>query len=199
MVGDDSFVIKPRLGECVSPPQSTMLCVHSAFTCPGTFCLSAPPQARARWLPALSFPPLIPNWVRVSWCRPLFGETLYSVPPLVMSATHSTILPRISATTTSCPNVSSSSAPLTRPTLSTLLQARGPFQYHHPHSFQFSASNTTSGARAKSSRKLPDGSDECDWIIEPCRTQVRAAPGIFRENPLTPSRTAAHDSCCRHR
>ncbi len=69
---------------------------------------------------------------------------------------------------------------------------------YHPHSFQFSASNTTSGARAKSSRKLPDGSDECDWIIEPCRTQVRAFPGIFRENSLTPSRTAAHDSCCRH-
>jgi len=39
------------------------------------------------------------------------------------------------------------------------------------------------GARAKSSRKLPDGSDECDWIIEPCRTQPRMIHAAGIDSP----------------
>ncbi len=60
--------------------------------------------------------------------------------------------------------------------------------------------NTPAGARAKSSRKLPDGSDECDWIIEPCRTQVRHSSS---HHPFKAAShtfyTAAHDARCRHR
>jgi len=68
-----------------------------------------------------------------------------------------------------------------------------------PPNFLSARSNAAAGARAKSSRKLPDGTDECDWIIEQCRTQVQSrAPGSLQKKPLTYSSTAPNDSCCRY-
>ncbi len=49
--------------------------------------------------------------------------------------------------------------------------------------------NVFAGARSKSSRKLPDGSDQCDWIIEPCRTMVRRVPLLVFAETVTQTLT----------
>jgi hypothetical protein len=87
MIGDDSFVIKPRLGEYDPSRSSCIYFVWSrSLRLTGTFCSSGRLQAHGRWPPAPSSPPLTPNWARACSFRPLSGETSSSALLRVMSA-----------------------------------------------------------------------------------------------------------------